>query len=60
MSNLLKPKVPKPKDPVRVPTPDDPDIKANATAKRREEERNRRGRKSTDLSGTSYSRTTLG
>lgn len=49
---------PKPKDPVYVPTPDDPNVTAARLAKTAEEEANKKGRASTALSD--YSRTTLG
>lgn len=55
----MTPKPPPQKEPVRIPTADDPDIKAAARAKTEEDFAARRGRQSTNLSG-SYNRTTLG
>lgn len=55
----MTPKPPQPKEEVRVPTPNDPDIKAAAAAKTEEDFAVRRGRRSTNLT-SSYSRTTLG
>jgi hypothetical protein len=55
------PSAPKPKEAVRVPSPNDPDIKAAAMAKTEEEFAAKRGRRSTNLTGANaYSRTTLG
>ena len=55
---------PKPPDPVRIPSPDDPDMIEARRKKMQEEFANRQGRQSTQLSSagrdTSYSRTTLG
>lgn len=62
MGSILSPKIPKAPDPVRVPTPNDPDIKAGARKRRVEDEEKRKGRGATNLSGggQSYTRTTLG
>lgn len=52
---------PKPPDPVRMPSADDPDIKAAAKMQTAEEFAKRKGRDSTRMAGDSaYSRTTLG
>ncbi len=53
---------PKPKDPVHVPTPDDPAVIEARRLRVAEEEQNKKGRASTSLSGgmSDYSRTTLG
>lgn len=57
----MKPKMPTQPDPVRIPTPDDPDIKAASRARVAEDEAKKKGRSSTNLTGSSsYSRTTLG
>ncbi len=56
----MKPKMPATPKPVRMPMPDDPDIANAARVKTMEDERNKRGRQSTNLSGGAYSRTTLG
>lgn len=54
-------------DPVRLPSPDDPDILASRKKKAEDEFANRRGRESTNLSGEGaagsvqpYARTSLG
>lgn len=57
------PAAPKMPDPVRIPSPDDPDIMAARKKKMAEEMSSRQGKASTQLSGDSgpaYSRTTLG
>jgi hypothetical protein len=57
------PVAPTPPEPVRLPSPDDPDLIASRRKKMKEEFAGRGGRASTELSGgssTSYSRTTLG
>jgi hypothetical protein len=57
----MKPKMPTQPDPVRIPTPDDPDMKAASRARLAEDEAKKKGRSSTNLTGSSsYSRTTLG
>lgn len=53
--------MPTPAASVRIPTPDDPDIRAASRLKTEEEFAKRKGRQSTALAGDStYSRTTLG
>lgn len=59
------PAAPSVPDPVRVPSPSDPDVMAARQQKMRDEFANRRGRDSTRLApaqrgDVSYSRTTLG
>jgi len=57
----MKPKAPAPPPVQRMPSPDDPDMQNAAKVKMADEQRNRKGRASTDLTGNSaYSRTTLG
>lgn len=54
---------PKQPDPVRIPSPDDPDLIEARRKKMQEEFTKREGRQSTQLSAakdTAYSRTTLG
>jgi hypothetical protein len=52
---------PRPKDPVHVPTPDDPAVVAARKLKLAEEEASKKGRSSTALAGdAAFSRTTLG
>lgn len=52
---------PKPKDPVHVPTPEDPAVVEARRLRMAEEQQNKKGRASTALSGGGdYSRTTLG
>jgi hypothetical protein len=59
---MKTPKMPTPAAPVRVPTPDDPDVMMARKRRTMEEENSRKGRSSTSLSGgaADYSRTTLG
>ena len=53
--------MPKPKDPVHVPTPEDPAVVEARRLRMAEEELSKKGRASTSLSGGGdYSRTTLG
>jgi len=57
------PAAPKQPDPIRIPSPDDPELIAARRKKVQEERTSRAGRSSTQLSGDSgpaYSRTTLG
>ncbi len=57
------PVAPKMPEPVRIPSPDDPDLVEARRRRVMEEDENRQGRRSTQLSNdtrTSYSRTTLG
>jgi hypothetical protein len=55
---------PAPPEPVRIPSPTDPDVMEARRRKMQVEFAGRRGRESTDLTGSSgspsYSRTTLG
>jgi hypothetical protein len=66
MSPGNMPAQPKMPDPVRIPSPDDPDLLEARRKRMQEEFSNRQGRQSTQLSGDSsgarptYSRTTLG
>lgn len=57
----MAPKMP---DPIRVPTPDDPDLLAARRKKMQDEFASKQGRESTQLStdgaSRAYSRTTLG
>lgn len=62
MPQITQPKMP---DPVRLPSPDDPDLVAARKKKMQDEMANRQGRDSTKLAGgavgsPAYSRTTLG
>lgn len=59
---MKAPAMPKPQEPVRVPTPEDPDIIEARRARTLEEEAKRKGRASTSLSGEggAFTRTTLG
>jgi hypothetical protein len=62
MPKVAQPKMP---DPVRIPSPDDPDLLEARRRRMQDEMANRQGRQSTQLSGDggsrpTYSRTTLG
>ncbi len=56
------PQQPKQPDPVRIPSPDDPELLLEQRRRRQEEMAGRQGRESTVLSSDSpsYNRTTLG
>jgi len=60
MGSMLKGSTPAQPKPVRMPKPDDPDIVQAAALRRQEQDEKRRGRRSTDLSGGAYSKTTMG
>lgn len=60
---MKTPKMPAPAEPVRIPTPADPDIQAARKMRTLEEDQKKKGRASTSLSGGgagAYNRTTLG
>lgn len=62
MGTPQPPAAPKMPDPVRIPSPDDPELLVARRQKMQEEFARRGGRRSTALSGGTgdYSRTTLG
>ena len=65
MTSPKMPVAPTPPEPVRIPSPDDPDLIASRRRRVKEEFESRSGRASTELSGAgggspAYGRTTLG
>lgn len=66
MAGMMKSPTPqinvKEPEPIRLPSPDDPDLEAARRKKMQETLLQRQGRKSTELTGNgpAYSRTTLG